>query len=181
MKLQTKLKMKTKIWAKVLRTKMSPNGLYTLHYTMYAHYSSVWAILYGHIHGNWFGILMRHTCSSCQLPVANYRPTQGNCRLRVSIIDMQTVSMRPTQKKHTPKKMPPWNQRCYFNLFSKVHKSSKIQRSSYHNRNAYNLCDPISLPAPQWIPTHLRTSEWRSSCFSALAICKLIGNTLQQS
>lgn len=42
-----------------------------------------------------------------QLPVANYRPTQGNCRLRVSIIDMQTVSMRPTQKKHTPKKKPP--------------------------------------------------------------------------
>lgn len=176
MKLQTKLKMKTKIWAKVLRTKMSPNGLYTLHYTMYAHYSSVWAILYGHIHGNWFGILMRHTCSSCQLP------TNSRQLSAPSVYNWYANSIDGTiPKKHTPKKMPPWNQRCYFNLFSKVHKSSKIQRSSYHNRNAYNLCDPISLPAPQWIPTHRRTSEWRSSCFSALAICKLIGNTLQQS
>lgn len=133
MKLQTKLKMKTKIWAKVLRTKMSPNGLYTLHYTMYAHYSSVWAILYGHIHGNWFGILMRHTCSSRQLPVASCQlPTNSRQLSAPSVYNWYANSIDETNpKKNTHRKRCPLEIKGVISIYFR--KCIRAQRSNDHH------------------------------------------------
>jgi len=117
---------------------------------------------------------MRHTCSRCQLPVANYQPSQGNCRL--SIIDMQTLSMWGLSHKKTKKPLAPLEisaikcqnsrgvilihfRKC---ILPGTHKSTYPTDIIIEMLIIFCMTQFLCL----WISTHLRTSEWRSSCFS---------------